>query len=64
MVARQMQKAGYLLSYGSEYLLRRNWIQICLMGEYSRDDLMGMLAALRALRHHRQPESAGIGTAA
>lgn len=64
--AKRMQKAGYLLSYGSEYLLRRNWIQICLMGEYSRDDLMGLLAAMRLL--HRNPvrqESVGtLGTTA
>ena len=54
--AKRMQKAGYLLSYGSEYLLRRNWIQICLMGEYSRDDLMGLLAGLRALHRHHESE--------
>ncbi len=34
-----LQQEGYLLSYKSEYLLRRNWIQICLMGEWSRDNL-------------------------
>jgi aspartate aminotransferase-like enzyme len=60
VVAKRMQKAGYLLSYGSEYLLRRNWIQICLMGEYSRDDLMGLLAAMRALHRKQDPELANI----
>ena len=35
-----LQQDGYLLSYKSEYLLKRNWIQICLMGEWSRDNLM------------------------
>lgn len=35
----QLQKAGYLLSYKSEYLLRRNWIQVCLMGEWTSDHL-------------------------
>ena len=34
-----LQQEGYLLSYKSEYLLKRNWIQICLMGEWSRDNL-------------------------
>lgn len=34
-----LQQEGYLLSYKSEYLLRRNWIQICLMGEWSRENL-------------------------
>jgi aspartate aminotransferase-like enzyme len=49
----QLQKAGYLLSYKSEYLLRRNWIQICLMGEWSRDNLTilpEILANIRAQR--------------
>ena len=35
-----LQQEGYLLSYKSEYLLKRNWIQICLMGEWSRENLM------------------------
>jgi aspartate aminotransferase-like enzyme len=32
-IGEAMQEAGYLLSYNSEYLRRKNWIQICLMGE-------------------------------
>src|SRR5439155_1351041 len=31
----QLQAAGFLLSYQSEYLRDRNWIQICLMGDCS-----------------------------
>jgi aspartate aminotransferase-like enzyme len=46
----QLQKAGYLLSYRSEYLLKRNWIQICLMGEFSGDKLDALLAVLNAFR--------------
>jgi aspartate aminotransferase-like enzyme len=38
----QLQKAGYLLSYKSDYLLHRNWIQICLMGEWTRDHLAAL----------------------
>ncbi len=34
-IGRKMANKGYLLSYRSEYLLKRNWIQICLMGETS-----------------------------
>jgi len=34
-----LKDAGYLLSYNSGYLLQRNWIQICLMGEWSREHL-------------------------
>lgn len=35
----QLRSAGYLLSCNSGYLLQRNWIQICLMGEWSREHL-------------------------
>ena len=63
----QLKKAGFLLSYNSEYLLKRNWIQICLMGEWSRDNLAtlpGVLARLCAQRKARavrgQLQAAGI----
>jgi aspartate aminotransferase-like enzyme len=52
----QLKKAGFLLSYNSEYLLERNWIQICLMGEWSGDNLAtlpGVLANLCAQRKAR-----------
>jgi aspartate aminotransferase-like enzyme len=43
----QLQAAGFLLSYQSEYLRERNWIQICLMGECSRQSLVALLTELR-----------------
>lgn len=45
----QLQKSGYLLSYKSAYLLQRNWIQICLMGEWSRDNLATLPDVLASL---------------
>ncbi len=45
----QLLEQGYLLSYKSQYLVKRNWIQVCLMGEFRGDtipaflDLLGML---------------------
>ncbi len=42
----QLQRAGYLLSYNSDYLRQRNWIQICLMGEYSTEKLESLLTWL------------------
>jgi aspartate aminotransferase-like enzyme len=42
----QLQRAGYLLSYNSAYLRNRNWIQICLMGEYSPEKLESLLVWL------------------
>jgi predicted DNA-binding protein (MmcQ/YjbR family) len=35
-----------MLSYNSDYLRRRNWIQICLMGEYSNDKIEALLTWL------------------
>lgn len=34
-----LERSGFLLSWASEYLLARNWVQICLMGEVTRSDL-------------------------
>jgi aspartate aminotransferase-like enzyme len=42
----KLQKAGFMLSYNSDYLRRRNWIQICLMGEYSNDKIEALLTWL------------------
>ena len=39
-------EAGYLISYRSGYLLKRNWIQICLMGECNREAIDPLVAAL------------------
>ena len=46
-VGRELEEAGYFLSYKSRYLLERNWIQVCLMGECSRDDIVPLLDALQ-----------------
>jgi aspartate aminotransferase-like enzyme len=37
---------GLLLSYRSDYLLARNWLQICLMGQYTAQTIQRMLAGL------------------
>lgn len=44
-----LDQAGYLLSYRSEYLLARNWIQISLMGKHSRRELRPLLNELSRL---------------
>jgi len=46
---RQMQDAGFLLSCNSEYLRRRNWIQICLMGECTPEKVTSLANALRRI---------------
>ncbi len=48
-IGRSLEEAGFQLSYRSEYLRRRNWIQICLMGECRRRDLNRMLDSLTRL---------------
>ena len=62
----QLRKAGYLLSYKSEYLLRRNWIQVCLMGEWTQDHLRALpevlveLAANQRRRKVKRPLQTAI----
>jgi predicted DNA-binding protein (MmcQ/YjbR family) len=45
-VGRRMKQSGYILSYQSDYLLKKNWIQISLMGECSRDDIAPLIDLL------------------
>lgn len=45
-VGRDLRAAGYLVSFNSEYLLARNWLQICLMGEWSAEGLDEVVALL------------------
>ena len=46
-LGKSLDGAGYLLSYNSDYLLSRNWIQVCLMGNFSRDRIAPLLGILR-----------------
>lgn len=48
-VGRELEEAGYFLSYNSRYLLERNWLQICLMGECSREQIAPLVDLLEAL---------------
>ncbi len=41
-----LREKGFHLSFESEYLLNRNWIQICLMGDCSREKLASLLDIL------------------
>ncbi|PYQ55514.1 MAG: aminotransferase V [Acidobacteria bacterium] len=53
-VAAGLEEAGYLVHAHSEYLRSRNWIQICLMGESSREQIAAALGAL----HEQCPQPA------
>ena len=46
-VGRLIEESGYLLSYYSEYLRRRNWIQVCFMGGGSHEQVVSLLNALK-----------------
>ena len=42
-VGRWLEAMGYVLSYNSSYLIDRNWIQVCLMGEISGEAVAALL---------------------
>lgn len=50
--AQGLAEAGYLLSCHSEYLRRRNWIQICAMGEWTREKVVSLVNAMQRAAHH------------
>ena len=52
-VGAQLNEAGFLLSYNSEYLRGRNWIQICLMGEFEHAKLTPLLNHLNRICFRR-----------
>jgi aspartate aminotransferase-like enzyme len=56
----QLEKAGYLLSYRSAYLMERNWLQICLMGEISEVDVSALVDELRARFSAAVSDSASV----
>jgi len=53
-IGEAMQEAGYLLSYNSGYLRRKNWIQICLMGECPREKVVSVANALNRVCSQRR----------
>jgi len=55
-VGELIQESGYLLSYNSEYLRRRNWIQICLMGECAKEKLVSLLNAMKRVCFKLRPD--------
>ena len=46
-LAQTIERAGFLIGHASAYLRQRNWIQICLMGEWPRDVLPQLLRMLK-----------------
>lgn len=52
-VGGQLQEAGFLLSYNSEYLRGKNLIQICIMGEFTHEKLVSLLNHLNRICFRR-----------
>ncbi len=48
-IGEQLESQAVLLSYRSNYLIARNWIQICLMGECPRSKVAALLAHMKQL---------------
>ena len=48
-VGQRLESRGFLLSYNSEYLFTRNWIQVCLMVPLAAQGVTPLLAALRGV---------------
>jgi aspartate aminotransferase-like enzyme len=53
-VGAAIQESGYLISYNSEYLRGKNWIQICLMGDPAKEKLVSLLNALNRVCFRRK----------
>ncbi|MGD0745925.1 MAG: aminotransferase class V-fold PLP-dependent enzyme [Verrucomicrobiota bacterium] len=64
-IGEAMQEAGYLLSYNSGYLRRKNWIQICLMGECTHEKVVSVTNALNRVcfRRHVSPPAPAVQAA-
>ena len=56
-IGEAMQEAGYLLSYNSEYLRHKNWIQVCLIGECSRERVVALANSLNRVCFRRRSAS-------
>lgn len=57
-VGKWMQEAGFLLSYNSAYLREKNWMQICLMGETTREKVVALFNALNRVCFQKKPVGA------
>ena len=48
-IAADLERRGFLVSANSRYLVERNWIQLCLMGDMSREHVSNVAMALLEL---------------
>jgi aspartate aminotransferase-like enzyme len=57
-IGNAMQESGYLLSFNSEYLRKKNWIQVCFMGEWTREKVVALANAIHRVYARHKPETA------
>jgi aspartate aminotransferase-like enzyme len=62
-VAQGMARSGYLLAHRSDYLVQRNWLQICLMGawDHSALQILPEVLARQVQARHVQARTAQPG---
>ena len=58
-----MQEAGYLLSFNSEYLRRKNWVQACLLGECTREKVVALANAMNRVYTKLKPDAVRLADA-
>ena len=56
-IGNAMQESGYLLSFNSEYLRKKNWIQVCFMGEWTREKVVALANAIHRVYARHKPET-------
>jgi aspartate aminotransferase-like enzyme len=61
VLGNRMQEAGFLLSFNSGYLRRRNWLQVCLLGECARDKMVSLVNVLARVCFKHQPVAVPAG---
>lgn len=49
IAAIELKKQGILVSYGSNYLIERNWIQFCMMTNFKREEIENVIEILRCV---------------
>ncbi|MCM3609952.1 aminotransferase class V-fold PLP-dependent enzyme [Planococcus sp. MERTA32b] len=52
-IGEKLKREGVLVSYESDYLLKRNWIQFALMGAHTLKEFESALAALQKTMHRK-----------
>lgn len=55
-VGAALEREGIWISYRSDYLLARNWVQICLMGAVTEEGLNAVVRSLQAFAHTQTNE--------